>query len=169
MPAPSDILKNFNIFVDGRGYAGQADEVQLPKLTIKTEDMQSGGLDSPVGIDMGMEKMEASFVLSKFDRYALSLWGVFGSNPPALVVRGATSSLDGTVKAVVAVLRGAINEIDPGAWKAGEKATTAFKMHPVYYRLEIDGSIVHEIDVLGMKRIVGGVDYLQAIRTAIGA
>lgn len=31
------ILKNFNVFVDGRGYAGKIDEVTLPKLTIKTE------------------------------------------------------------------------------------------------------------------------------------
>ena len=30
------ILKNFNLFVDGRGYAGKADEVTPPKLTIKT-------------------------------------------------------------------------------------------------------------------------------------
>ena len=31
------ILKNFNLFVDGRGYAGRAEEVSPPKLSIKTE------------------------------------------------------------------------------------------------------------------------------------
>ena len=34
------ILKNFNLFVDGRGYAGRVDEITLPKLTIKTEEFQ---------------------------------------------------------------------------------------------------------------------------------
>ena len=32
------ILKNFNAFVDGRGYAGRIDEISLPKLLIKTEE-----------------------------------------------------------------------------------------------------------------------------------
>ena len=32
-----DQLKNMNLFVDGRGYAGKAMEVNLPKLTVKME------------------------------------------------------------------------------------------------------------------------------------
>ena len=32
------VLKNMNLFVDGRGYAGRIDEIQLPKLTLKTEE-----------------------------------------------------------------------------------------------------------------------------------
>jgi len=47
------ILKNFNVFVDGRGYAGKIDEITLPKLTIKTEEYRAGG--------MGMEKLEADY------------------------------------------------------------------------------------------------------------
>ena len=35
------ILKNFNVFVDGRGYAGKIDEITLPKLTIKTEEYRA--------------------------------------------------------------------------------------------------------------------------------
>ena len=27
------VLKNMNLFVDGRGYAGRVDEIKLPKLT----------------------------------------------------------------------------------------------------------------------------------------
>lgn len=58
------ILKNLNLFVDGRGHAGHVDEVTLPKLTIKTEEHRAGGMDLPVELDMGMEKLEASIVLS---------------------------------------------------------------------------------------------------------
>jgi P2 family phage contractile tail tube protein len=32
-----DILKNMALFVDGRGYAGNVEELTLPKLTMKTE------------------------------------------------------------------------------------------------------------------------------------
>ena len=34
------ILKNFNVFVDGRGYAGRVEEITLPKLTIKTKSIK---------------------------------------------------------------------------------------------------------------------------------
>ena len=36
------VLKNMNLFVDGRGYAGRVDEIQLPKLTLKTEEHRAG-------------------------------------------------------------------------------------------------------------------------------
>ena len=51
------ILKNFNLFIDGRGYAGKCDEVNPPKLNIKSEEYRAGGLDAPIPIDMGMEKL----------------------------------------------------------------------------------------------------------------
>ena len=46
------ILKNFNLFVDGRGYAGRTEEVTPPKLTIKTEELRAGGMDAPISIDL---------------------------------------------------------------------------------------------------------------------
>ena len=42
------ILKNFNVFVDGLGYAGRVEEITLPKLTIKTEEYQGAGMSAPV-------------------------------------------------------------------------------------------------------------------------
>ena len=42
------VLKNMNLFVDGRGYAGRVDEIELPKLTLKTEEHRAGGMDVPV-------------------------------------------------------------------------------------------------------------------------
>ena len=54
------VLKNMNLFVDGRGYAGRVDEIELPKLTLKTEEHRAGGMDVPVLIDLGMDKMEST-------------------------------------------------------------------------------------------------------------
>ena len=47
------ILKNFNVFVDGRGYAGRVDEITLPKLTIKTEEYQGAGMSAPAAAHSG--------------------------------------------------------------------------------------------------------------------
>ena len=58
------ILKNFNVYVDGRGYAGRVDELTLPKLTIKTDEYQWAGMSAPVEIDMGLEKLEMDLTFS---------------------------------------------------------------------------------------------------------
>lgn len=57
------ILKNFNVFVDGRGHAGKIDEIMLPKLTIKTEEYRAGGMDIPINIDMGWRNLKQTLLL----------------------------------------------------------------------------------------------------------
>ncbi|WP_033730345.1 phage major tail tube protein, partial [Pseudomonas putida] len=37
-----------------------------------------------------------------------------------------------------------------------------------YYKLEVDGRTVYEIDALGMRRVIDGVDQLAEQRAALG-
>ena len=71
-----DILKNMALYVDGRGYAGNVETLTLPKLTMKTEEFRNGGMDAPIEVELGMEKLEAEFTLTRFDRNALGLFGL---------------------------------------------------------------------------------------------
>ena len=75
---------------------------------------------------------------------------------------------DGTVRGVMANLTGTVREVDYGTWKPGDKATVKYKMSLLYYKLEVDGQIVHEIDILNYKRIVNGRDLLAGLRAALG-
>ena len=166
MSAAANILKNFNLYVDGRGYAGNVDEVTLPNLSIVGEDYRAGGMDAPVEVDMGMEKLESTFVLSKFDADIDRLFGSPGFI--ALTFRGAVESLDGTVRPVVVKMRGKIHAIETGAATPGSKVTKTYRVPLVGYSYTLDGVAVHDIDVLNMKRIIGGVDRLAEQRRAIG-
>jgi len=168
MSAAAQILKNFNLYVDGRGYAGNVDEVQLPALTITEEDYRAGGMDAPVGIDMGMEKLEATFKLSKFDRDVITKWGISAGTRVPLTLRGALESLDGNVVPVVVSLVGSIRVMETDAITPGSKAAMTFTMTATSYRYEQDGETLIDIDVLNMTRIIGGVDRLAQIRNAIG-
>nr|WP_262363471.1 phage major tail tube protein [Xylella fastidiosa] len=58
MSAPRHLLKHLNLFIDGKGYAGQVEEINLPKLTLKTEEFRGGGMLAPVELTMGLEKLE---------------------------------------------------------------------------------------------------------------
>jgi uncharacterized protein len=168
MSAVSQILKNFNLYIDGRGYAGNIDEVQLPALNIVQEDYRGGGMDAPLSIDMGMEKLEATFKVSKFDRDLITKWGVSAGSGVPLVLRGALESLDGTVKAVAVRISGSVHGLEFDTVTAGAKAGMTFKLSATSYKYEQDDETLIDIDILNMKRIIGGVDRLKEIRNAIG-
>ena len=163
-----DILKNMALFVDGRGYAGNVEELTLPKLTLKTEEFRNGGMDAPIEVEMGMEKLESEFTLTRFDKNVLKLFGLAPGQLTPLTIRGAVISDDGTQTAVVVNLQGLVREMDPGNWKPGEKATLKIMLALRYYKLTHGGDIVHEIDIPNMVRTIGGVDQLSAVRSALG-
>ena len=166
--AARDVLKNINLFVDGRGYAGQIDEYNPPELTLITEDYRAGGMDTAVALDMGMEPMETSFALIAYDRDVLALFGVAEGNAVPFIARGALESYDGTVTPVVHTMRGKITSLAKGTWAAGQKPTLTVTMRLEYYKEEHGGQVVHEIDAVNMVRVINGVDRLSEIRAAIG-
>ncbi|WP_028318380.1 phage major tail tube protein [Desulfobulbus elongatus] len=163
-----DILRNFSLFVDGRGYAGNVEELTPPKLTMKTEEMRAGGMDAPVEVELGMEKMECSFTLTRYDKELLKLFGLAPGSTVPLTMRGSVESEDGTKLPVVINLRGKIKELEPGNWKPGDKATLKITVALRAYKFTHGSEVVHDIDVLSMRRVIGGVDQLLQTRLNIG-
>ena len=166
--AARDVRKNLNLFVDGRGYAGQVEEFNPPKLTLMTEDFRAGGMDAPVELTMGLEKLEADFSIVSYDKDVLSAFGVSEGSFIPFVLREALESFDGTVTPVVHTMTGKIREIDPGTSKAGEKPSLKVSIALIYYKLEHGGSTVIEIDVENMVRVVNGNDAMASTRAALG-
>lgn len=166
--AARDVVKNQNLFVDGRGYAGQLQSFTPPKLTLVTEDARMGGMDGPVKLTMGMEALDADFTLISYDKDVLGKWGVAEGNTVPLVVREALESFDGTVTAVVHTMRGKIVELDSGTHEPGKAAPLKAALSLTYYKLQHGPTTVHEIDVENMVRTINGVDALAGIRGALG-
>lgn len=166
--AARDIRKNFNLFVDGRGYAGQVEEFNPPKLTLQTEDFRAGGMDLPIKITMGMDAMDCDFSLKAYDRDVLALFGVVDGASVPLVVREALESHDGTVTEVVRTMRGKITELDEGTSKPGTIPLLKVTMSLTYYKMQHGGRVIHEIDAENMVRVISGVDALLAMRAALG-
>jgi P2 family phage contractile tail tube protein len=160
------ILKNFNVYVDGRGYAGRVDEITLPKLTVKTEEYQGAGMSSPVEIDMGLEKLEMDLTFSEYDRELFKLFGLTNGSEFALTIRGALQGTGDTSPVVINV-RGYFKEMDFDSWKPAEKATLKCSVACNYYKLTIDGVELIEIDPVNMIRNVNGVDQLSEVRQAL--
>lgn len=166
--AAADIIKNYALFVDGRGYAGQVTEFNAPELAIQTEDFRAGGMDGPIALDMGMEGLESSFSLSKYDADVLSLFGIADGAAVQVTVRAAAESYDGTVRAVVYNMRGRISRIARGAMTPGAMVPITITLRLDYYKEAIADVVIHEIDLINMIRTIAGVDRLAAQRAAMG-
>jgi P2 family phage contractile tail tube protein len=163
-----ETLANLNLFVDGVSFQGDVPSLTLPKLTLKMEEHRPGGMDMPVEMDLGMEKQEAAFTTTGVRREALKFFGLADSSGFNGTFRGAFKGLKGNITPVVVTLRGTLKEIDMGDWKSGDKSEIKHSVGLSYYKLEVDGRLLYEIDALGMKRVIDGVDQLAAQRAALG-
>lgn len=160
-------LRNFNVTVDGRGYAGMADTVTPPVLSLATEEHRAGGMDSPVEIDMGVELMEATIVLSDYNEDVIAGFGLLGAGVP-ITMRGAIQRQGAEAQAVVIKMLGGLKSRDEGEWSAGSKQTTTLTYSIRKYSVTINGREVVNIDVENMIRIINGVDQLASQRAALG-
>ena len=163
-------LKNFSVFVDGRGYAGKVDEITLPKLTKKMEEHRGGGMNAPVEIDMGMEKLEAELTFSEYNEDLFKLWGLVDNAGVNIRAKGALEADDENkqVTPIEVVFRGRWREFDKGGWKAGDNTSLKVSVAVSYYKYSSDGAELIEIDVPNMIERIGGVDRLQKQRDALG-
>lgn len=164
------VIVNANVFIDGVGYFGKCTTLTPPKPKVNTEKYRGGGMDGPVPIDVGMEAMECSASFRGLDKRYLAKFGIASgsSRNVPMTFRGAMRSRDGSDEAAVVYVRGPVTEIDWGDWKAGEENEVKLMMEPVYYKSEIAGETVHEIDFENAIRIIDGVDQLASMRSALG-
>jgi len=161
------ILKNINLFADGRNYIGKVTSLTLPKLTTKDEDYQGGGMAAPVSYTMGYEKLTASFTLAEPDKHLMKFSGLMAHHAFNAQFRGVIDDEQGNIGSIVGTLRGRITEEDLGEMTPGAKNDNKFTMAVNYYELEVDGEQVHYIDVINNVWIIGGADQMIAHRTLL--
>lgn len=159
------VIKNFNAFVDGVSFFGLCLTGTLPVPKIMTEGHRGAGMDGSVGIDMGMEAMSASLTFAEHRADLLKQLGKQGR----FVMRAAKGAATDTgATALIATIGGLIITPETGELKGGTNSTLKLDMDVHYYRLELDGEEIYEIDFVNAIRRVGGVDQLAEIRRAMG-
>ncbi len=162
-------LKNFNLFNAGRSYMGEISEVTLPKLTTKMEEYRGGGMDAPIDVDLGMEKLTMEWTCGGYVKQVLEQYGALSHDGVILRFAGALQADD--VQEVIpleVVVRGRHSEIDPGSSKPGDdtefKVTTSIS----YYKVTMAGETVIEIDIMNMVKNINGTDLMSDFRMALG-
>lgn len=162
------VLFNTNMFVDGISFQGDVPEFNLPKVAVKKEGYRAGGMDGEIDMDMGLEKLEASFSTNGVRKEALKWFGLADQTAFNGSFRGSFKGHKGAFTGVIATIRGMLGEVDPGSWKPGDKAEFKYAVSVTYYKLEIDGVVIFEIDPVNSVRVINGVDQLQQARAQLG-
>ena len=157
-------IRNFNAFVDGVSYFGRVAKGTLPDLQLMTEAFRGGGMDAPVAVDMGMEAMEAEL---EFHEHSPAILKAFGGRTKFTLRAGALGEDDFEADAHAYTLGGRIVGQTTGELGAGEQVPLTLTMAVDYYRHEVNGEVVAEIDVRNGRRIIGGTDQLASLRAAM--
>lgn len=162
-------LKNFNLFNDGESYIGEVTSVSLPKLSRKMEEYLAAGMNGPIEVDFGNEKLEMEWTAGGLMPGALTQYGATSHNATILRFAGAYQNDDtGEVSAVEIIVRGRHREIDMGDAKVGEDTEHKFTTTCSYYKLVVNNETLIEMDFANLKEVIGGKDRLSNIRSAIG-
>ncbi|WP_369521412.1 phage major tail tube protein, partial [Escherichia coli] len=106
------IRKNFNFYVDGKGFAGSVVSFTAPKLSLKTEDFQAGGMLAPTEIVLGHDKLTAEVTFASDDAEIMSKFHVIESKEYGFTAREALEGDDGEVTQVVHNMRGKVKLLD---------------------------------------------------------
>jgi len=159
-------IQGFNSFINGDNYAGLATEVTLPKLGRKVEEYWAAGMDGPIDIDMGGTKLESSIVIAEFTRALILAHGTPTVDGNELRFIGAAQSGQGVNSwdQIEVVQRGIFTEHDMGTIKGGDDTSMTLAASLTYYRYDLNGETLIEIDRPGFIYKVGGVDLLAGQR-----
>ena len=163
-------LKNLNLYIDGNGYLGEIEEVELPKIMLKMDDFRGGGMLGPVEIDMGLDKIELGVTMAGLIAGVFASFGAPATDAALTRFAGAyQNDQTGQVQAVEIACLGRWKEIDWGNAKAGDNTQHKYKLTCTYYSLSVDGVPWMEIDLINAIFVVFGQDRYADIRAAIGA
>jgi P2 family phage contractile tail tube protein len=165
----SNIFQDFTVWINDVGKIGEAPGFQPPEINIKTEEFRGGGMDGTVEIPFGIEKIEFDFDLHTWDEQIFSSLGYGpGSLDVPVTFRGYLLTAGGAEKSVVIETRSLIKSVKPSKIQAGQKADLSVSLVANYFRHEINGTDVTEIDVFNKITIIGGEDKSSNARRILG-
>ena len=165
-------LTNGNVYIDGNSYVGKAEEVQLPAVKAKFTDHKGLGMIMDIELPSGFEKMNGKIKWSSLYPDAVSQTGSPYFTLP-LQIRGNLETYDSsgriTQTAVVCYLtvrfKDALSQI---TIKQNDPSEQESEFTASYYKLEIGGQRLIEIDAFSQIYFVNDSDQMVAYRAALG-
>lgn len=162
-------ITNFNMYIEGLGFAGLAEEITLPVLELETDEYRAAGMLAAADLETGLKLLKMEITLGEFTPAVLKQFG--NRDPSGINARflGAAPSGDGSAVAAIEIsVRGRFKKLDQGTIKPKDGTKMKVEMPLTYYRYSRNGEVIHDIDVISGKWIRDGIDISSAINKALG-
>ncbi|SHN45933.1 phage major tail tube protein [Chitinophaga sp. CF418] len=165
-------LLNANVYSEGQSLLGKVEEVSLPAITANDTDLKVLGLMMTTKIPGGLEAMSGKM---KFNAVYPEIISLFGNPFQArrIQVRGnlQTYNTDGLQSEVpaVAFMTVRFKHALPGiTLKMNDNPEQESEFNCSYYRLEVDGVTMIEVDAFANIFFVSGIDVNSQYRINLG-
>ena len=156
-----------NVYVNNSSKHGQASEVPCPEITAIMTDYKSLGMVGSAEFFNGFEKMEATIKWTYPDNEAKKACANFVV-PVDIMVRSSKAEYDGggiiAEVPIVIYLKGYPKKHPGGSYKPKEDTEVENTFSILYYKEEVDGEEIIEVDVLNNIYKVDGDDLLAERR-----
>lgn len=162
---PRFLLRNCMLWADRESKLGQIGDITPPVPQAKLEELRNAGMIKPREVAMGFEKLEFGFKMSGLDPQILKLFGLKPGTENLFLITGALVDEDGTEHSAVMTIRGFLKQADPGNWKPGDMAENDYSVSVNYYKLEVDGDELIEMDDFDVK--IGGISQHSGMRNSL--
>jgi hypothetical protein len=164
-------LTNANIYIDGAGLLGRAEEIQIPHPRHKMIDYKGLGMAGSAELWGGVEKLEAKIKWASFDADSIRLAASpFQSHQ--FQVRGNieqyTSQGRSAQLPVVYLMTGVFKDAGAPLFKKGQMVATESAISVQHCELYVSGAQIYLYDVFANIYVVGGADQLATFRANIG-
>jgi P2 family phage contractile tail tube protein len=164
-------LTNANIYIDGVGLLGRAEEIEIANPKHKMIDYKGLGMAGTAELWAGVEKLESKIKWSSFDADTLT----FSASPfqtHSFQARGNleqyTSQGRSAQLPVVYLMTGVFKDAGAFTFKQHENVDTTSSITVYHSELFIAGSQIHLYDVLANIYVVNGIDQLAQFRDNLG-
>lgn len=167
-----EVINDYNVYgQDGLLLIGLADEITLPKISSKKTTLSGSGIlgeiDAPVP-----GQIESSEMRIKWNHLYSDAARMMNPNETVqITIRAAqqTANKEGGVvyKGLRIVCSGHPKEIDLGTLKRGDTMGATTTLELLTYKVEVDSQVIFDIDKLGGKYVVNGVDLRAEINALI--
>jgi len=165
-------LTNANIYIEGASYLGRAEEITLPAIKSKFSDHKGLGMIMDVEFPAGFEKMQGKI---KWSSLYPDIVDAVGSpyNAVQMQIRANMDVYDASGErnsvSVVCFLTVRFKDsLSALTLKMNEPSEQESEYSATYYRLEIDGQPLIEIDAISQLFFVSDRDELAAYRANLG-
>jgi len=164
-------INEYNVYLDGVKMIGVASSHTLPEVNMQTSTVSgmgvNGEIDSPT---LGQfESMEQEVKFNTLYSSAVDMLNPL--NAVNLTFRAAQQVYDKTggyaFKGLRIVEQGRVKKFKPGKLKRAEGMEATVTLELTYILVEVDGTVMLEIDKLNQKYIVNGQDMLAGISALV--